>query len=105
MGDLSPLMEAAWFDFVIWAFKQSEMRLQFETETGLDLGFRPPPKNALEAAIDVSTGANKKPSREELEKAFDAFVFWVTEYHWGLDKAPETVRAEINKRKEACLKS
>lgn len=79
----------AYRGFVEWAFKQPELRLQFTTETGF--AFPPPASNRLDQSIDEAVGLDFSIA--------EAFTFWVSETHWGLEHCPPQIQEEIAKRK------
>ena len=81
------LNEVAWKDFIYWAFGSEEMRGAFERQT------KTPPmgRSPIEVMVDQGTGFEQ----EYLRK----FVLWATEFHWGMDYAPESVREELENKK------
>ena len=81
--------EIAWRDFILFAYQHEPIVSQFERETGRTI--TAPPSSALEAMIDRATG--------KTDADLNAFVLWATEHHWGIDEAPEKVRAAILARK------
>ena len=67
----------AWRDFLLWAWKEPEMRTQFAAKTGVDIQEMTSPINA---AIDAATGANASVAAR--------FIEWATREHWGIEHAP-----------------
>ena len=82
MADL--FMDSAWRDFVNFAWQDDEIIAQFYRETGTSFV---KPGLPIEQMIDDATGK----TADDIK----AFVFWVTERHWGLEYAPEKLRREI----------
>ncbi len=87
-ADQETFREIAWRDFMVFAVGEPDMRAAFEKAKGF------PPfaaaKNGLEAMIDKATGID--------DAYMEAFMLWATEYHWGIDEAPEKVRALFPRR-------
>ena len=77
-------MDIAWRDFINFAAQYPDILAQFKAETGHSYGA---PVSGIAAMIDEATGYPEKVTEE--------FVLWVTERHWGIDEAPEKVRAAI----------
>ena len=67
----------AWHDFLLWAWNEPEMRVQFTAKTGIEIQLVTSPINA---AIDAATGASKSVAA--------TFIEWATREHWGVDAAP-----------------
>lgn len=82
MTDL--LMEIAWRDFILWAVQDEGVMAQYKEETGKTMSG---PANAIEAAIDKATGYAESQAHD--------FVIWATERLWGIEEAPERLRAEL----------
>ncbi len=70
-----------WLGFIEWATTEIDFVNAFLSETGEKL-IRAP-RNALEAMIDKTTGAD-----QHNIGVMKKFVCWVTENHWGLEYAP-----------------
>lgn len=85
--DRRGFMDIAWRDFINFAAREPDIIAQFNAETGRHYGA---PATPIEAMIDDASG--------RLEDDTNEFVLWVTERHWGIDEAPEKVRAEIEAR-------
>lgn len=74
--------QLAWWSFIMWAAKDTDMRRDFTRETGIDLDRQRAP---IERLVDNATGGG--PLHE--------FVYWATVNHWGIDDAPEAYRAAL----------
>lgn len=69
-----PLMQDAFFDFVLWAVGQTDMLAQFKKDSGYELESLIP-KNGLERMIDEATGRTKD--------IIGKFIDWLIVNHWG----------------------
>ena len=74
----------AWRDFILWAWKEPEMREQFTAKTGVDVRLMP---SLIGTVIDAASGANAS--------AAVLFVEWVTREHWGIEHAPAAYRKKL----------
>jgi hypothetical protein len=77
-----PLMQDAFFDFVLWAVGQTDMHAQFKKASGHDLESLIP-KNGLARMIDEATGRTKD--------IIGKFIDWLIVNHWGEVVAVNTV--------------
>lgn len=71
-GQGNPVMEAAFYGCIKWAWSEPDMRKSFEEETGMKL-----PSSGLDALIDSASGYD--------EVLVERFVEWVTKNLWGSD--------------------
>ena len=65
----------AWRDFIVWAWKDPDMRAQFTKQTGVQIQSK---RTAINAVIDNGVGKSV-PLR---------FIEWATREHWGIESAP-----------------
>ncbi len=86
MSDL--LMEMAWRDFILWAVQDGDVLAQYKEETGKTMDG---PASGLEAAIDEATGYAESQAND--------FVIWDTKRLWGVEEAPQRLRAELERQK------
>ena len=77
----------AWRDFLLWAWNEPEMRVQFTAKTGVEIQSVTSPINA---AIDAATNVH--------ESVAARFIEWATRDHWGLEHAPVAYQKAITKK-------
>jgi len=78
-----------WRDFLLWAWREPQMREQFTAVTGVEIRSVATP---IDVAIDAATGA-----RESLASRF---IEWATRAHWGLEHAPRAYQESLAKAAE-----
>ena len=71
-----PLNVAMWTGFLDWAWRQSDIRQQFEDETGLH--YVTPASGGLAMLIDQACGVEKG-NQEYIRR----FFIWASETFWG----------------------
>jgi hypothetical protein len=77
----------AWFDCLLWALYEPEIRNKFTADSGISYS---PPKSGLEAVIDEASGF------DPAEKFIMAFVPWFNANIWGLWNEEKAVEQKQN---------